>query len=103
MDAQAKLIERFLLSDAQANAILEMRVYRLTALEVDKINAELEDKEREIADYQDILANIGRVNEIIKTEMLDIKARYNTPRLSEISYDYSEINIEDLIEKKTSS
>ena len=100
VDAQAKLIERFLLSDAQANAILEMRVYRLTALEVDKINAELEDKEREIADYQDILANIGRVNEIIKTEMLDIKARYNTPRLSEISYDYSEINIEDLIEKE---
>lgn len=100
VDAQAKLIERFLLSDAQANAILEMRVYRLTALEVDKINAELDDKEREIADYQDILANIGRVNEIIKTEMLDIKARYNTPRLSEISYDYSEINIEDLIEKE---
>ena len=100
VDAQAKLIERFLLSNAQANAILEMRVYRLTALEVDKINAELEDKEREIADYQDILANIGRVNEIIKTEMLDIKARYNTPRLSEISYDYSEINIEDLIEKE---
>ncbi len=100
VDAQAKLIERFLLSDAQANAILEMRVYRLTALEVDKINAELEDKEREIADYQDILANIGRVNEIIKTEILDIKARYNTPRLSEISYDYSEINIEDLIEKE---
>ncbi len=100
VDAQAKLIERFLLSDAQANAILEMRVYRLTALEVDKINAELEDKEREIADYQDILANIGRVNEIIKAEMLDIKARYNTPRLSEISYDYSEINIEDLIEKE---
>ena len=100
VDAQAKLIERFLLSDAQANAILEMRVYRLTALEVDKIMAELEDKEREIADYQDILANIGRVNEIIKTEMLDIKARYNTPRLSEISYDYSEINIEDLIEKE---
>ncbi len=100
VDAQAKLIERFLLSDAQANAILEMRVYRLTALEVDKITAELEDKEREIADYQDILANIGRVNEIIKTEMLDIKARYNTPRLSEISYDYSEINIEDLIEKE---
>ena len=100
VDAQAKLIERFLLSDAQANAILEMRVYRLTALEVDKINAELEDKEREIADYQDILANVGRVNEIIKTEMLDIKARYNTPRLSEISYDYSEINIEDLIEKE---
>ena len=100
VDAQAKLIERFLLSDAQANAILEMRVYRLTALEVDKITAELEDKECEIADYQDILANIGRVNEIIKTEMLDIKARYNTPRLSEISYDYSEINIEDLIEKE---
>lgn len=100
VDAQAKLIERFLLSDAQANAILEMRVYRLTALEVDKITSELEDKEREIADYQDILANIGRVNEIIKTEMLDIKARYNTPRLSEISYDYSEINIEDLIEKE---
>lgn len=100
VDAQAKLIERFLLSDAQANAILEMRVYRLTALEVDKINAELDDKEREIADYQDILANIGRVNEIIKTEMLDIKAHYNTPRLSEISYDYSEINIEDLIEKE---
>ena len=100
-DSAAKaLMERFLLSDKQAAAILEMRLRRLTSLEVEKINDELAQKEVEIANYKEILADINKVNDIVKKELLEVKETYNTPRRSEVSYDYSEINIEDLIEKE---
>ena len=99
-DAQNKLRESFELSEAQANAILEMRLRRLTSMEVEKINEELKEKEEEIARYKGILSDMGEVNKIIKDEMLEIKEKYSTPRRSEVSYDYSEINIADLIEKE---
>lgn len=100
-DSAAKaLMDRFLLSDKQAAAILEMRLRRLTSLEVEKINDELAQKEVEIANYKEILADINKVNDIVKKELLEVKETYNTPRRSEVSYDYSEINIEDLIEKE---
>ncbi len=100
MDATNKLMETFALSDKQANAILEMRLQRLTHLEIDKLEQNLEQLEKDIAEYQDILAKPERVQEIIKTEMLEIKEKYNTPRRSELSYDYNDIDIEDLIEKE---
>lgn len=92
------LMNNFELSDKQAIAILEMRLQRLTALEVEKIQEELAELEKTIADLRDILAKPERVVEIIKTELLEIKDRYNDKRRSEITYDYSDIDIEDLIE-----
>ena len=94
------LTERFLLSEKQAVAILEMRLQRLTGLEVEKINEELEQKRAEIVEYKRILGSEEAVKEIIVTELTDIKERYGTPRRSELSYDYSEINIADLIDKE---
>lgn len=99
-EAMNKLMDIFLLSEKQAAAILEMRLRRLTSLEVDKINDELALKKVEIANYKEILADIGRVEEIVKKELLEVKETYNTPRRSEVSYDYTEINIADLIEKE---
>lgn len=99
-DAIAKLIERFLLSEKQANAVLEMKLQRLTSLEVEKIQEELEEKHKEIAEYKRILGSIDAVKEIIIEEMTEIKVKYATPRKSEISYDYSDIDIADLIEKE---
>ena len=92
------LMNNFELSDKQAIAILEMRLQRLTALEVEKIQEELAELEKTIADLRDILAKPERVVEIIKTELLEIKAKYDDKRRSEITYDYSDIDIEDLIE-----
>lgn len=92
------LMNNFELSDKQAIAILEMRLQRLTALEVEKIQEELAELEKVIADLRDILAKPERVIEIIKTELLEIKDKYNDKRRSEITYDYSDIDIEDLIE-----
>lgn len=99
-DAMNKLCANFSLDEKQAGAILEMRLRRLSHLEVEKIEEELAQKEKEIADYKDILGDIGRINAIVKSEMEEIKNTYNTPRLSEVSYDYTEINIADLIERE---
>ncbi|MFI3229561.1 MAG: DNA gyrase subunit A [Bacillota bacterium] len=99
-EAMVKLMERFALSEKQCNAILEMRLRQLTNLETEKLNAELDDVVAAIADYRDILSNPERVKTIIKTELGDVKDKYDDPRRSELSYDISEINIADLIEKE---
>ena len=98
--AITNLTSKFELSEKQAIAILEMRLQRLTALEVEKIQNDLAELEKEIADLRDILANPQRVINIIKDELLEIKAKYDDPRRSEITYDYSDIDIEDLIEEE---
>ena len=97
--AQAKLEERFGLSQRQSNAILEMKLSRLTGLEVEKLKAELAELEVTIQNLKAILADSGKIDEIIKTELLEIKAKYPTPRKTEIIYDYEDIDIGDLIEK----
>ena len=99
-DALEKLMARFLLSDRQANAILEMKLYRLTTLEVSSLHADMENLEKLITDYKDILSKPERVSEIIKTELSEIKSKYGSPRRTEISTDYSDIDIGDLIEKE---
>ena len=99
-DAMAKLMENYGLSDKQAAAILDMRLQRLTGLEVEKINAELEDLDKQIAYFNMVLGSDEEIVNIIIKELGDIKAQYNTPRLSELTYDYGDIDIEDLIEKE---
>ena len=95
--ACAALINEFLLSDKQANAILEMRLQRLTSMEVEKLNEELVELENIIADLKDILANESRVKEIIRKDMEDIKEKYPSPRKTELSYDYGDIDEADMI------
>ncbi len=99
-EARAKLMENFLLSERQANAILDMKLARLNALEVEKIKEELDEIERAIADYNDILARPERVRNIIKEELIEVKTKFGDARKSELSYDMSEINIGDLIPKE---
>ena len=98
--AIANLTARFALDEAQAVSILEMRLQRLTGLEVEKINEELEQKHQEIAEYNRILSSTEAIDQIIVDEMLDIKSRFASPRLSELSYDYSELDVADLIEQE---
>lgn len=99
-DAVATLMERFLLSEKQANAILDMRLARLTGLEVDKLKNELAELEVTIADLKDILEKPERVRGIIRDELTEIDNTYGVPRRSELSYDASDIDIEDLIVKE---
>lgn len=99
-DAMNALCEKFLLSDKQANAILEMKLSRLTGLEVEKLKNELAELEITIKDLEDILANPDRVKTIIKEEMTAIGDAYGSDRKSELSYDESEIDIADLIAKE---
>lgn len=97
--ALSKLEERFGLTQRQSNAILEMKLSRLTGLEVEKLKAELDELKLTIEKLKGILADEKKINEIIKTELLEIKAKYPTPRKSEIVMDYDDIDIGDLIER----
>ncbi|MDE6302061.1 MAG: DNA gyrase subunit A, partial [Clostridia bacterium] len=99
-DAMAKLMETYLLSERQAAAILDMRLQRLTGLEVEKINAELAEIEKQVEYYNFVLSNDDEVKKIIINELTTVKAQYNTPRRSELTYDYGDIDIEDLIEQE---
>ena len=98
--AAAALMEEFGLSERQTNAILEMRLSRLTQLEVETLREELAELERLIEDLKDILAKPARVSEIISTELTEIGEKYGAERKTEICTDYSEIDIGDLIEKE---
>ena len=99
-EASAKLQEAFLLSDRQSAAILDMRLQRLTNLEVEKLNNELENLRNLIVEYKSILASEDKVKEIIINELTEIANKYGDDRKSEISEDVSDIDIEDLIEKE---
>ena len=94
------LTEAFELDEKQANAILEMRLQRLTSLEVEKLNDELSALRATIEDLKDILANESRVLEIIRGDLTEIKSKYPSPRKSEISVDYGNIDDEDLIDRE---
>ena len=96
-ESRPKLMERFGLSEIQANAILAMRLGRLSGLERDKIENELAEVRAKIAEYKDILANESRVLAIIKAEMTEIKEKYDDPRRTELAVVSGEVDIEDLI------
>ena len=96
--SEARLINgRYSFSEAQANSILELRLYQLTGLEIDKVRAEYGDLMTRIKDLLDILAKEARVLAIIKAELLAIKEKYASPRLTDLVPDEGEIAIEDLI------
>ncbi|MBE5750871.1 MAG: DNA gyrase subunit A [Clostridiales bacterium] len=94
------LTSAFVLDEKQANAILEMRLQRLTSLEVEKLKDELDALNATIADLKDILANEWRVMAIIREDLTTIKEKYPSERKSEISVDYGNIDDEDLIDRE---
>ena len=94
------LTSAFELDEKQANAILEMRLQRLTSLEVEKLKDELTALRATIEDLKHILANEYRVLEIIRADLMEIKAKYPSPRKTEISVDYGNIDDEDLIDRE---
>jgi len=95
--AKEGLIAEFELSEIQAQAILDLRLARLTGMELDKIRDEYEEIMKVIADLENILSNEGRRFEIIKNELLEIKEKYGDERKSEIDYSGGEMSIEDII------
>ena len=98
--AKSTLMERFQLSDKQAQAILEMRLRRLTALERDKIEEELNEIMQYIEYLNSILADEMKLLGVIKEELREIKSKYNDERRTEIQKVVNEIDIEDLIQEE---
>ncbi len=96
-EAKIKLIELFHFTERQANAVLELRLYQLTGLEHEKINAEYQDLLQKIDYYRAVLANESMVRDIIREELLYIAGLNKTPRRTEIIKHESEVDMEDLI------
>lgn len=99
-DATTKLTQNFELDEIQANAILEMKLSKLTSLEVEKLNEELKELDLTIADLEDTLAKPERVLKILHENFEKIKKEYGDARKTEISLDMGGIDIADLIEKE---
>ncbi|WQS65277.1 DNA topoisomerase (ATP-hydrolyzing) subunit A [Helicobacter pylori] len=95
--AKNALMERFSLSEIQSKAILEMRLQRLTGLERDKIKEEYQNLLELIDDLNGILKSEERLNGVVKTELLEVKEQFSSPRRTEIQESYENIDIEDLI------
>ena len=93
--AKQAMMERFSLSDAQASAIIEMRLRALTGLEHDKLVAERNELEAQIAYFNDVLGSRELQMKIVKDELLEVKAKYGDERRSEIVYASEEFNPED--------
>ncbi|MGI6707105.1 MAG: DNA gyrase subunit A [Clostridia bacterium] len=98
--AREGLIKNFNLSEKQAQAILDMRLQRLTGLEREKIEEEYKELQAKIEYYRSVLANESMVLDIIKKEILEIKAKYNDERRSQITSSPDEIHLEDLIQEE---
>lgn len=96
-EARERLMERFKLSEAQTNAILEMRLRRLTGLERGKIETELAELEEKIAYFKELLANPHLIDGVIKDEITEIKEKFADKRRTEISKAAVDIDVEDLI------
>ena len=95
--AREGLVAKFGLSELQANAILDMRLSKLTGLEREKLEAELAELMTEIARLDEILKSETLLEKLIKDELLEIKNKFKVPRITEIVDDYDDIDIEDLI------
>ncbi|WP_291259181.1 DNA gyrase subunit A [Fusobacterium sp.] len=95
--AREQLVEKYGFTDVQARAILDMKLQRLTGLERDKVEAEYQEIEKYIAELRDILANDSRIYEIMKTELQELKDKYDDERRTVIEKERKEITQEDLI------
>lgn len=95
--AKEGLMREFKLSEAQANAILEMRLGRLTGLEREKIENELKELLAEIQRLEALLKSEELLENLIREELKEIKSKFNVPRITQIEDDYEDIDIEDLI------
>ena len=100
-NAKEKLIERFALSEAQAQAIVEMTLGKLSGLERKKVEDRIAKLTEQIGEYRAILADENKVIEIIKNEMTEIKNKFGDTRRSELVEATEEIDLEDLIERHT--
>ncbi len=99
--AKKNLMDRFILSDVQSQAIIDMRLGRLTSLEVEKLKAELEELKTIIAYYKSLLADINKLRALISEETRQVANRFGDTRRTEIVMDEIEsINLEDLIKKE---
>ena len=96
-EASARLIERFGFTPEQTTAILEMKLRRLTGLERDKIQEELDGLRRAIAYYEDLLAHEEKILGVIKDEMREVSRKFGDKRRTEITHASRELNVEDLI------
>lgn len=99
-EAKENLCARFELDDIQATAIVQMQLGRLSGMERDKIEEEYEGLVAKINEYEEILADEGKVYEIIKNDLNELKNKYGDPRRTEIAMDYSDLEDEDLIEEE---
>lgn len=97
VEAKERLMGAFKLSEKQSEAILEMRLRRLTGLEREKIENELAELRESIAYYKQLLNDTNMVHGVIKDELLEIKSRYSTPRKTKITGAVKELDVEDLI------
>jgi DNA gyrase subunit A len=96
-EAKDNLIKRFDLSEIQAKSILEMRLRRLTGLEIEKIETELAELKKIIEHLESVLKSEDMINKIIRAELVEVGETYTSKRLTEIVDDYDDIDIEDLI------
>lgn len=95
--ARDGLVEKFKLSELQANAILDMKLGRLTGLEREKIENELKELTQEIARLESLLKSETLLENLIRDELKEIKSKFNVPRITQIEDDYEDIDVEDLI------
>ncbi|EAH5676202.1 DNA gyrase subunit A [Campylobacter upsaliensis] len=95
--AREGLVAKFGLSELQANAILDMKLGRLTGLEREKIENELAELLKEIARLDEILKSEALLEDLIREELKEIKAKFDVPRITQIEDDYDDIDVEDLI------
>ncbi len=96
-EARANLMSEFALSELQSNAILDMRLSKLTGLEIEKLEAELVEIRALIERLEAILKSEELIEGIIRDELLEVKAKFKCPRITEIIDDYDDIDVEDLI------
>ena len=93
--ARLTLMERFGLTEVQAQAIVNMRLYQLTGLEQDKLHANYEEVQRLIAHLEEILSDEHVCRELIKSELIEIRDAYGNPRMTDIDYTAGDFNAED--------
>jgi DNA gyrase subunit A len=94
-EARGKLISGFGLTEKQANAILDMKLSRMTRLENDSLNSEKKELEKRVGHYTGVLADPAKIDEIIRAETLEIRKRYARPRRTELVYEEQPVDIED--------